>query len=309
MDHERTGGRTVVSRSPRTDTQQHTQVAGLNQPAQSVMDSWNCPPPSPYSLAMMKETIAISQSIEHDPRSFDLPYPSVSSDNDVTPTMDFSWEYPVGDGQYGRERCLRAPEKGMCDAAEAVWPFALIKNEPNKELELGSVSLAPTSCEQAGTVGLPAGELNPLGTADSIPGQLYQGAEGLPDNANETYDGTSSDLSPTETGSAARTASVSPTTTEVSLDHPAGGEQDIKRHREKNRVAARKCRQKAKRNTAGLQQRERELRQQNQRLLSHISGLRDEILDLKDEILRHSACESSVIQNYIESAARRQMTN
>ncbi|KAI1114760.1 hypothetical protein F5Y14DRAFT_450618 [Nemania sp. NC0429] len=82
---------------------------------------------------------------------------------------------------------------------------------------------------------------------------------------------------------------------------------DMRQHREKNRVAARKCRQKAKDNAVELQRRERELRQQNKMLLGYVGSLREEILDLKDEILRHSDCGSGVIQNYIASAARRQM--
>lgn len=81
----------------------------------------------------------------------------------------------------------------------------------------------------------------------------------------------------------------------------------MKQHREKNRVAARKCRQKAKDNAVELQRRESELRQQNKMLLGYVGSLREEILDLKDEILRHSDCNSGVIQNYIACAARRQM--
>lgn len=84
-------------------------------------------------------------------------------------------------------------------------------------------------------------------------------------------------------------------------------EADMKQHREKNRVAARKCRQKAKDNAVELQRRESELRQQNKMLLGYVGSLREEILDLKDEILRHSDCNSGVIQNYIACAARRQM--
>ncbi|KAI0385892.1 hypothetical protein F5Y04DRAFT_159389 [Hypomontagnella monticulosa] len=77
-----------------------------------------------------------------------------------------------------------------------------------------------------------------------------------------------------------------------------------RRNRERNRVAAHKCRQKAKQSMSDLQTRERQLSQQNRALQEHAVTLRDEILDLKNEILRHSSCDSDVIQNYIARAAR-----
>jgi hypothetical protein len=80
-----------------------------------------------------------------------------------------------------------------------------------------------------------------------------------------------------------------------------------KHHRERNRIAARKCRQKAKQSISKLQQRERDLHEQNKVLLSYAASLREEILYLKNEILRHSNCNSSLIQEYIANAARRQM--
>ncbi|KAI8957958.1 hypothetical protein F5Y11DRAFT_61141 [Daldinia sp. FL1419] len=77
-----------------------------------------------------------------------------------------------------------------------------------------------------------------------------------------------------------------------------------RRNRERNRVAAHKCRQKAKQSMSDLQVRERELSQQNRMLQEHAGSLRSEILDLKNEILRHSSCDSDIIQNYITRAAR-----
>lgn len=53
-----------------------------------------------------------------------------------------------------------------------------------------------------------------------------------------------------------------------------------------------------------LQAREVELSAQNRMLQDHAVSLRDEILDLKNEILRHSSCDSDIIQNYIVRAAR-----
>ncbi|RYP06999.1 hypothetical protein DL764_002822 [Monosporascus ibericus] len=68
--------------------------------------------------------------------------------------------------------------------------------------------------------------------------------------------------------------------------------------------AAAKCRQKAKQSVSELQNRERELLQQNRYLTAHAGSLREEVINLKNEILRHSHCDSDVIQAYINKAAR-----
>ncbi|KAI1383432.1 uncharacterized protein F4822DRAFT_77537 [Hypoxylon trugodes] len=94
--------------------------------------------------------------------------------------------------------------------------------------------------------------------------------------------------------------STAPTPAIATSAHPIKS----RRNRERNRVAAHKCRQKAKQSMSDLQSRERELSQQNRVLQEHAGSLRDEILDLKDEILRHSECNSDIIQNYIAKAAR-----
>lgn len=74
--------------------------------------------------------------------------------------------------------------------------------------------------------------------------------------------------------------------------------------REKNRTAAAKCRRKAKRSAVDLQERERELVEENSLLNAHAGLLRDEILTLKSEILCHGTCDSQVIQDYIMKAAQ-----
>ncbi|KAI1385542.1 uncharacterized protein F4822DRAFT_432395 [Hypoxylon trugodes] len=76
-----------------------------------------------------------------------------------------------------------------------------------------------------------------------------------------------------------------------------------KRSRERNRVAARKCRQKAKVNTNELRERERIESQRNQLLSNCVVSLRGEVINLKSEILRHSDCNSKVIRDYIQKAA------
>ncbi|KAI1176847.1 hypothetical protein F4777DRAFT_235516 [Nemania sp. FL0916] len=135
-----------------------------------------------------------------------------------------------------------------------------------------------------------------------LPGHQDSSAESLP-NLNKPCDVTPSEPNRSPTRPERRTSSAS---SSASVD-PIGGMPDVKHHRERNRVAARKCRQRARQNVAGLQQREKELSQQNRALLGYVGSLREEILDLKNEILRHSECDSGVIQEYIANAARRQM--
>ncbi|OTA66430.1 hypothetical protein K449DRAFT_430737 [Hypoxylon sp. EC38] len=74
--------------------------------------------------------------------------------------------------------------------------------------------------------------------------------------------------------------------------------------RERNRVAAAKCRKKAKLSQCELQERERALAQQNRFLLASIGELKEEVLYLRHEILKHNACNSELINEYIQKAAQ-----
>ncbi|KAI2615775.1 hypothetical protein GGS26DRAFT_597116 [Hypomontagnella submonticulosa] len=112
------------------------------------------------------------------------------------------------------------------------------------------------------------------------------------------------------TGSIDRESHTSPSSIDVAATSPTASAvvptaaPRSRRNRERNRVAAHKCRQKAKHSLSELQAREVELSAQNRMLQDHAVSLRDEILDLKNEILRHSSCDSDIIQNYIVRAAR-----
>ncbi|RYP46797.1 hypothetical protein DL768_007039 [Monosporascus sp. mg162] len=75
-------------------------------------------------------------------------------------------------------------------------------------------------------------------------------------------------------------------------------------HRERNRIAAHKCRQKNRQNVEELQQQERELAQQNKYLNAHLNHLKDEVLVLRNEILNHGNCDCELIQNYIAETAK-----
>ncbi|KAI0455228.1 hypothetical protein F5B21DRAFT_472428 [Xylaria acuta] len=89
----------------------------------------------------------------------------------------------------------------------------------------------------------------------------------------------------------------------VSPTSPDGGPRSQKK-RNRNRLAAAKCRKKAKRGVDDLQQRERDLLRENKMLNAEAGLLREEVLRLKSEILRHSDCDSDYINRYIQKAAQ-----
>ncbi|KAI3320439.1 hypothetical protein HD806DRAFT_538275 [Xylariaceae sp. AK1471] len=88
----------------------------------------------------------------------------------------------------------------------------------------------------------------------------------------------------------------------VSPESPDEGPTSQKK-RKRNRVAAAKCRKKAKRGLDELQQRERDLLSENRLLSVQACVLRDEVIELRNEILRHSKCDNNYIQQYIQRAA------
>ncbi|OTB05992.1 hypothetical protein M426DRAFT_122162 [Hypoxylon sp. CI-4A] len=122
---------------------------------------------------------------------------------------------------------------------------------------------------------------------------------GSSSSANWMPDETRSHLSPQSPGS-----NINAILDPAASSPPPPTGMKHKRNRERNRVAAHKCRQKAKQSMSNLQIRERELSRENRALHQAAGSLRDEILDLKNEILRHSDCNSDVIQKYISRAAR-----
>ncbi|KAH7029620.1 uncharacterized protein B0I36DRAFT_364138 [Microdochium trichocladiopsis] len=74
--------------------------------------------------------------------------------------------------------------------------------------------------------------------------------------------------------------------------------------REKNRRAATKYRNKTKKGIEELREIERQLSEKNRTLSAHVDCLRNEILSLKTEILRHGTCESPLVHEYIMKAAK-----
>ena len=69
---------------------------------------------------------------------------------------------------------------------------------------------------------------------------------------------------------------------------------------ERNRVAASKCRQKKKEWTNNIESQARQLQKDSTSLHHLVDSLREEILFLKGEMLKHSACGHSDIQEYLQ---------
>lgn len=72
---------------------------------------------------------------------------------------------------------------------------------------------------------------------------------------------------------------------------------------EKNRIAAEKSRRRRKEHTNGLTAKATVLSSRNEALKAEESALREELLNLKNEILRHAGCSSSIIDGYIARIA------
>ena len=74
-------------------------------------------------------------------------------------------------------------------------------------------------------------------------------------------------------------------------------------HLEKNRVAAHKCRQRKKEYINGLEDRAREFSSKNKALKENVAMLREEVLELKNEVLRHAGCGFWAVDEYLARCA------
>lgn len=77
--------------------------------------------------------------------------------------------------------------------------------------------------------------------------------------------------------------------------------------RELNRLAATKCRKKARKTQDRLQQQEQDLLARNRKLKKDAAALQDEILCLKAQILQHGRCGHPGIDYFIVEAARKRL--
>ncbi len=89
-------------------------------------------------------------------------------------------------------------------------------------------------------------------------------------------------------------------TTDGFPSHVASARQS---HLEKNRVAAHKCRQRKKEYINGLEGRAREFSSKNKALKANVVMLREEVLSLKNEVLRHAGCGFWAVDEYLARCA------
>lgn len=73
---------------------------------------------------------------------------------------------------------------------------------------------------------------------------------------------------------------------------------------ERNRVAASKCRQKKKEWTQNLESRGRELQKHNSNMRMMVDSLRQEVLFLKGEMLKHTGCGCTLIHDFLKNGAQ-----
>ncbi|KAJ4299593.1 hypothetical protein N0V90_004839 [Kalmusia sp. IMI 367209] len=74
-------------------------------------------------------------------------------------------------------------------------------------------------------------------------------------------------------------------------------------HLEKNRVAAHKCRQRKKEYINSLEARARDFSTKNKALKENVAMLREEVLELKNEVLRHAGCGFWAVDEYLARCA------
>ncbi|KAI9827795.1 MAG: hypothetical protein M1832_004284 [Thelocarpon impressellum] len=78
---------------------------------------------------------------------------------------------------------------------------------------------------------------------------------------------------------------------------------------ERNRVAASKCRTKKKEWTSNLEARARDLQNEKNQLAIVVGSLRDEVVWLKGELLKHSSCRCDKIRQYLDREIAHLATN
>ncbi|KAJ2887770.1 hypothetical protein GGI21_006823, partial [Coemansia aciculifera] len=80
-------------------------------------------------------------------------------------------------------------------------------------------------------------------------------------------------------------------------------EQRRRRFLERNRVAASKCRQKKKMWIQDLERRADDVTMQNRSLHIAVAQLKEEVLILKNQLLAHSNCGCTAVQQFLHSDA------
>ncbi|KAL8639622.1 MAG: hypothetical protein Q9228_003365 [Teloschistes exilis] len=140
----------------------------------------------------------------------------------------------------------------------------------------------------------------------TVPGQCQNPSTGVQEpSAGSATKRKRSSTSGHEKATAPKRSRKNGRSTNLSNGQPASSAEEVRRHKflERNRVAASKCRQKKKEWTQNLENRARELQKENNHLRMLTDSLRDELVFIKGEILKHTSCESDNIQSWLKSSA------
>ncbi|CUS09734.1 unnamed protein product [Tuber aestivum] len=94
-------------------------------------------------------------------------------------------------------------------------------------------------------------------------------------------------------------------TKRTSVEDDSAKEAKRQKFLERNRIAASKCRRKKKQWTQNLEDTAREVQAASKNLNKQVSVLRDELLHLKGELLKHNGCSCERIKQYLMNEATR----
>ncbi|PWW79483.1 hypothetical protein C7212DRAFT_168962 [Tuber magnatum] len=94
-------------------------------------------------------------------------------------------------------------------------------------------------------------------------------------------------------------------TKKTSVEDDSAKEAKRQKFLERNRIAASKCRRKKKQWTQNLEDTAREVQAASKKLNKQVSVLRDELLHLKGELLKHNGCSCERIKQYLMNEATR----
>jgi bZIP transcription factor len=150
----------------------------------------------------------------------------------------------------------------------------------------------------------PPSETSP--TKESPPAELSHGLLGSPaDSQNGAATRKRRGTQPSQTSESLSRPTATPrrrkksARKQTSSGSTAEGEDKRSQFLERNRVAASKCRQKKKEWTSNLEERARELQASKTSLALLVSSLREELLYLKGEALRHTTCDCNSVREYL----------
>ncbi|KAI0012485.1 hypothetical protein F4779DRAFT_567730 [Xylariaceae sp. FL0662B] len=140
------------------------------------------------------------------------------------------------------------------------------------------------------------------GRNDTIQQRQYYGNNHM-NHQNDNTTTKRNNLRPATTRHANQRSSRSSSLATSSDAGPGAGPDDNKR--ERNRVAASKCRKKQKRAQRELEARARGLSERYGHLRAHKSSLQAETIALKNALLQHGGCGCAPISEYLAQAARK----